>query len=480
MGRKLLCLAILICTVSAPSAPSTSPLPRWELRKGEFYFRVNGAQSFVLGRNPTERTIEAFEKDFGAAAANGEKIVRLHLMHGIPPNGAPGKVDEAWATKWDGVFDAAERHGIAVIPVFTIWAQWNDGSNGEFWHVWKDNPYNAARGGPARSPSDLLQDTACRRQWLAWLGRLVQRWHVHSCIVAWEPISEIDLVTGAAPQTAAAFVEQAALAIRHADPQRRPVTVSHSGIVDWPEVNGCKAVDIVQTHPYGEHPRYLGNLSEMIVDSVRERLRKYGKPVLIGECGLDARPPAKTITLAERASIGIRHALWASVVSGAMNGRMLWWEDGYDKYEHADIAGRYEDAAAPMARFAKGISFKDLKPAEVVLSKNLKGAALASDRLIVGWFRDAQCSPPNWPVRRLSAESITLPKADGKRWSVQFYDTLAGKPMGEAVPVDRLAALAIALPEFSESVALVARCEPPRRALGLLPAEPLSPILAIP
>ena len=218
-------------------------------------------------------------------------------------------------------------------------------------------------------------------------------------------------------------------------------------------------MDIVQTHPYGEHPRYRGNLSEMIVDSVRERLRHYGKPVLIGECGLDARLPAKTITLAERAPIGIRHALWASVVSGAMNGRMLWWEDGYDKYEHADIAGRYADAATPMARFVKGISFQELKPADVMLSKNLKGAALASNKLIIGWFRDAQCNPPDWPVRRVSAEAVTLPKTGGKRWSVQFYDTLTGNPIGEAVTVDRLDALVIALPEFSESIAVIARCK---------------------
>jgi hypothetical protein len=443
--------------MSPSSVQSASPLPSWELRKGEFCFRVNGVPSFVCGRNPTERTIEAFERDFTVAAANGEKIVRLHLMHGIPPNGSAGKGDETWAAKWDRVFDLAERHGIAVIPVFTIWAQWNDGSQGEFWHVWGDNPYNIAHGGPAPSPSDLLRDTECRRQWLAWLGELVQRWRGRTCIVAWEPISEIDLVTGATPHTAAAFAKQAALAIRHADPRRRPVTVSHSGIVDWPEVNKSKAVDIIQTHPYGEHPKYLGNLSEMIVDSVRERLRKYGKPVLVGECGLDARPPAKTITLAERDPIGIRHALWASVVSGAMNGRMLWWEDGYDKYEHADIAGRYEAAAAPMARFVTGISFKDLKPADIMLSQNLKGAALASNKLILGWFRDSQCSPPDWPVRKLTVESFTLPKAGGKRWTLQFYDTLTGQPMGEAVPVDRQAGLVTALPEFSESVAVIAR-----------------------
>jgi hypothetical protein len=456
MGCRLLCLTLLLYGMLPSSAQSAASLPRWQLPKGEFYFRVNGVPSFVLGRNPTERTREAFERDFGTAATNGEKIVRLHLMHGIPPNGAPGQVDEPWAARWDGVLNAAEKQGIAVIPVFTIWAQWNDGSKGEFWHVWNDNPYNVVRGGPARSPNDLLQDTECRREWLAWLGELVQRWQRHPCIVAWEPISEIDLVTGATPQTAAAFARQAAQTIRKADPKRRPVTVSHSGVVDWSEVNGSSGVDIVQTHPYGEHPRYQGNLSEMIVDSVRERLRKYGKPVLIGECGLDARPPAKTLTLAEHAPIGIRHALWASVVSGAMNGRMLWWEDGYDKYEHADIADCYEDAAAPMARFVTGISFKGLKPGEVMLSKNLKGAALASNELIVGWFRDTQCSPPDWPVRRLSGESVNLPKVGGGRWTVQFYDTRSGKPMGPAMPVEGLNGLLIALPEFSESVAFIA------------------------
>lgn len=459
MSRRFVFLIIFICAVIASTAQSNSVLRNWELRKGELYFRVNGVSSFVMGRNPTETTIEAFEKDFGVAAANGEKFVRLHLMHGIPPNGTPGKVDEPWAAKWDSVLGAAGRQGLAVIPVFTVWAQWNDGSKGEYWHVWKDNPYNAAHGGPARSPVDLFHETECRRQWLAWLGELVRRWQRHSCIVAWEPISEIDLVTGATPQTAAAFAEQAARTIRSSDPKHRPVTISHSGIVDWPEVNRSRAVDIVQTHPYGEHPLYMGNLSEMVVDSVRERLRKYGKPVLIGECGLDARPPVNTITLAERATIGIRHALWASVVSGAMNGRMLWWEDGYDKYEHADIAGRYADAATPMARFVKGISFQELKPADVMLSKNLKGAALASNKLIIGWFRDAQCNPPDWPVRRVSAEAVTLPKTGGKRWTVQFYDTLAGNPIGEAVTVDRLDALVIALPEFSESIAVIARCK---------------------
>ena len=90
-----------------------------------------------------------------------------------------------------------------------------------------------------------------------------------------------------------------------------------------------------------------------------------------------------------------------------------------------------------------------------------------SDKLIVGWFRDAQCDPPNWPVRSLKGESVVLPQAAGKRWSVQFYNTLTGKPLGAAVTVDRLQGLGIALPEFSESIAMVARRESPRRSMRL-------------
>lgn len=460
MTRRCPILAVLLAA-SAFARPVLAS-PRWELRRGERCFRVNGRATFVLGRNPTETSVEAFDRGFRDAAAAGEKIVRVHLMHGIPPGGAPGRVDEAWAAQWDRVLDAAERRGIAVIPVFTIWAQWNDGSNGEYWHVWNDNPYNAARGGPAATPADLFRDTACRRAWLGWLGALVRRWQPHPCIVAWEPISEIDLVTGSTPSSAAGFAAEAARVVRAVDPRRRPLTVSLSGIVDWPEVNGSPAVDIVQTHPYGEHPRYAGNLDTMIVDSVRERLRRYGKPVLIGECGLDARPPAKTVTLAGRAVVGIRHALWASVVSGAMNGRMLWWEDGYDKYEHADIAGRYVDAAAPMARFVEGLSFRDLRPADAVPSPGLTGAALAGGGLVVGWFRDTRCGPPEWPVRRVEGEFVTLPGARGGRWSVRFTDARTGGPLGDPVTVDARGALRVALPEFEGSIAFIAKARSER------------------
>ena len=75
----------------------------------------------------------------------------------------------------------------------------------------------------------------------------------------------------------------------------------------------------------------------MIIATVRQRLTRYGKPVLLGECGLDSAPPRATLEVAARAAVGSRHAIWAAVVGGALKGRMLWWQDGYDQFEKVDL-----------------------------------------------------------------------------------------------------------------------------------------------
>ena len=65
---------------------------------------------------------------------------------------------------------------------------------------------------------------------------------------------------------------------------------------------------------------------------------------------------------AARAEVGIRHAIWAAVVSGAMNGRALWWQDGYDQFEKVDLCRHYQQAAAPAALFVRGIDFTGFAP----------------------------------------------------------------------------------------------------------------------
>jgi len=427
----------------------------WQLARGEYYFRVNGVPTLVFGRNLIGNEAQ-FVDYFQQMAQAGERLVRIHLTQSVPWPGPAGEVDAAWAARWERIFDQAAQRGLAVIPVLGVWVDWNNGSNQEAWHDWEKNPFNAALGGPAATPADLFADTPCQQRWLTWVRRLVTRWQSRPEIVAWEIFSEVDLVTGATEASAAAFVTNAARVIRAADGMARPLTVSMSGVKDWPLVFGNPAIEITQVHPYAEVNG--GFLSDLLLVSVHERLRRYGKPVLLGESGLDARPPGDTLTTAERAPVGIRHGIWAGMVSGALNARMLWWEDSY----YPPIVARYQEIAAPAARFVCGMDFTGVRPVEAVISDNLRGAAVGNARFILAWFRDAWCNPPTWPVRKLSHEIISFPDPGGSpSWQVQYVDPASGKLIAQRVITPANGRLVLTLPTFQDAIGIkvVARAD---------------------
>jgi len=440
------------CVLPAPSGDGVAVPqgPRFELRHGENYFRVDGQPAFVLGRNPAGISPKAYDDHFRHAAMAGERFLRIHFTF-IPPQEKVGEIDAAMLGAWDRILDSAEKYGLAVLPVLGVWADWNDGSHGEAWHAWDRNPYNARRGGPAQQPGELFDDTACRRLWLERLESFVQQWSPRRAIVGWEIFSELDLVTGADDARAVDFTERAAAVIRAADPWKRPITASQSGTGEWPRLLHSPALDFVEIHPYAEY--HGGRLDDLILTTVRDRLARYGKPVLIGESGLDSRAPRKTLDAAPRGDIGIRHAIWAAMVSGAMNGRALWWQDGYDQFEKVDLCPQFEQASATAVAFARGVDFSGFKPVPCTLSPGLLGAMIGNDKTRVGWFRDAHCEPPDWPVKPVTGQSVTFDSA-GTEWHAEFFDPATGKSLGESPlpPSDSEARLPI--PEFEGSIAV--------------------------
>ncbi len=370
-------LAILVCHsgLALAQAPSGNLLPV-TLERGESYFRFGGRPSFLLGTNPTGFRLDQFETLLEGAGQSGERVVRIHLTNGRVPRAGPGKVDEDWAMFWDQVFDVAAENGLYVLPVFAVWAEWNEEDSAQGWGA---NPYNARLGGPGANPADLLRDTPTQQLWLEWLGKLVTRWQQRPNILGWEPFSELNLITGASEAEAVDFVESAASVIRATDPLSRPITASLSGIRDWPSLSRSAAMDFIQIHPYANIQPYNGNLDEEILTVVRRRLRQYGKPVFIGESGLDSRAPVDTLTVAPSAPAGINHAIWAAAVSGAMNGRMLWFEDGYDQYHPGvDLRDRYKEASVPVVRFVRDVDYSGFQPIDLASGDDLKGAALGN------------------------------------------------------------------------------------------------------
>lgn len=450
MKSPLLALAFLALApmTRAQDAPAS---PLLELRLGEQYFRSAGRPSFVLGRNPAGMNPKEYDDHFRHAAAAGERFMRIHFTF-IPPNEKAGEIDAGMLQSWDATLDAAEQHGLAVLPVLGVWANWNDGSNKETWHTWDKNPFNAARGGPANRPSELFDDTPCRELWLRRLGTFVRRWSHRRAIVGWEIFSELDLVTGATEESAVEFAERAAAVICAADPWKRPITASQAGINQWPKLLRSPALDFIQIHPYADGA-FGGRLDDLILSTVRARLTEYGKPVLIGESGLNSAPPHGTLDAAPRAEVGIRHAIWAAMVSGAMNGRALWWQDGYDQFEKADLCRHHHNAAATAAAFVRGVDFNGFAPVPCVLSDGLRGAVIGNDKARIGWFRDVRCVPPYWPTQPTSGDTVTV-DATGGSWQAEFFDPVTGKSKGESRITVRDSRLVVVLPEFHGSLAL--------------------------
>ena len=469
-------IAVVVCVLLADVVvrPQVA-VPTITLTPGDFYFSVDGTPSFLLGTNPVGFMTSQFDTLLGQASAN-EKIVRIHLTNGNAPASTtpPGTVDEPWALFWDQVFATAELNGLNVLPVFEVWADWNDTSGPP--QTWANNPYNIANGGPATSPADLLPDTPTRQLWFQYLDTLVRRWEGRSNILGWEIFSELNLITGATETDATGFVEAAAVVIRAADSGGRPVTASLAGILDWPQLSGS-SIDFIQIHPYAN---FDGNLDALILSTVSARRTAYPtKPVFIGESGLDSRTPfvedridpgEETLTLDPEAPIGINQAIWAAAVSGAMTGRMLWFEDGYDVFHVADEFGTpldlrtaYADASAPVASFVAGVDYSGFEPITLTVSADLMGATLGDDDVVLGWVRDVLSVAPDWPAPLLSGQTVTVEvPGQSDDWLVDFYDTNTGDVLLTVdADQDLSGDITMTLPDFQGSIGFQIRAVPP-------------------
>lgn len=449
---------------SAPPPPTPSATPNlppvtWDAPDGVFL--VGGQPRFLFSRNLAAYNMVDFNNLLLMTRNGGSRLARIQVCTytaGSMGYTADGTIDEAWTVQWEKVFATAQKRGVYVWITFTAWFDWNTTN----YNTWGKSPLNKANGGPAASPHDLfVADSATQKIWLKWLTQVVARWQKYPNILIWEPFSELNLAQNVTQAEAVNFAQKTSAAIRAADPARRPIHYSLADMGVWGNLYRSPAIDILAIHPYPPS----GQLDREIITDVRSLLDAYHKPVMIGESGLSAETPdvwEGRLTRAQNASRGLGHAMWAGLVSGALNGRALWWEDGYGIYFPKlswNFLRQNTDIEKPAAAFARDLVFKGFKPIPISFERAplLWGAALGNENTIIAWLRDAACEPPDWPLRPISGQKVSLriPNTHPARWKVDFYDTKAeNKLIGSVIAESINGQIQIPLPAFQDDIAM--------------------------
>jgi hypothetical protein len=440
----------------ATNATTASILfPLLTLKPGDFYFSVDGRTSFIFSRNIAGYHPVDYDTFLDWSKAGGSRVARIQLDSLGMGYTKTGEVDQGWAVQWDQIFDKAQADGIYILPVFSGWFDWNAGSG---YSTWKSNPLNQANGGPVQTPAELFQKgSATQAMWMQWMQSLVKRWQGRKNILAWEIFSEVNLASGVTEPSGIDFVNTAAALIRAADPTR-PVTASLADTGTWPDFYRSTAIDFINIHPYPPSAQ----LDRHIISGVRDYLSTYKRPVLIGESGLNAATPDSAegkISVAENARLGIQHAIWAGVVSGAMNGRALYWEDSFGIYFPSlgiPWMQKYETEELPAVNFVSGVDFSGFQPLASTTSSSVWGAAVGNENMVLGWYRDAGSEPPDWtlqPVVSKQNVTVTVP-GKASNWKVDFFDTRDGTTILNSVAVSQTGStITIPLPDFQDDIA---------------------------
>ena len=79
-----------------PPTSTIPSLPGITLEKGDFYFSVDGRQSFLYSRNPSGYLTNQYKALFALSSTGGSRLVRLHLDNFGMGYTNTGGVDEAW------------------------------------------------------------------------------------------------------------------------------------------------------------------------------------------------------------------------------------------------------------------------------------------------------------------------------------------------------------------------------------------------
>ncbi len=382
------------------------------------------------------------------AGINYIRIWMWHHAFGIEwDKGDRGRyrLDNAW--RLDRVLGEAERRGVFVMlcfdyhGIFEVKPDYWGGNN-----FWPRHPYNAANGGPCQTQNDFFTNDEAKRLYARRVRYMVARWSAFPNLLAWEFFNEIDNEYAYVKHDdVVAWHADMGRQLRSIDPYKHLVSSSFTGGSERPDLFALPEMDFAQYHSYNEkHP------ARMTAEKSARFFDKYRKPFFVSEYGTDWKGWKPDTDPHFRA---LHQAIWSGVFTGAAGTGMTWW---WESIHAANLYNHWSALSAFLAgtRIGRG----DMRPAkfESVETAAIPFGVAARDEALV-WLLDRGC---DWPDGAMAAEpqevagakARLLGVADGP-WSVEWWNTLTGKPVANGEVIAKAGALELEPPTFQADIA---------------------------
>lgn len=414
---------------------------RQSARNASYLEHSTGEPFFAIGENlcmyEKREGTYYYERILPKLAANGANYVRLWQEYYVPRDlsivagagdgdftGFPletqatglGRYDLESAWRLDNVAAQCERLDIYYQIAFEMTVWWQPRQK----HRWPRNPYNAANGGPCKTPEDYFTDPAARELVRRRLRYSVARWGWSPHLAAWELWNEVDNNYNFNSEANTAWHREMAAYLKEIDPWAHLITTSwrDPGMFSLPDI------DIVQGHSYWD-AEY--DAAEYALQDTDHLMSPYGKPYFFGEQGIGNSVGAMKFDPEGR---HFHDSIWATALSGAAGTGLYWWWHNY--VEGLDLYHHYK----PLAAFLKGEDLAARKWTRAELTRpnlpvSLKLYGLvASDRALL-WihdtlgFRVIDGKPVQGPPQNGASLNVKG-LADGE-YTIEWWDTQRGE-----------------------------------------------------
>ena len=406
-----------------------------------------------------------------------------------------GRYNTANAWKLDRLLDVSRRNGIYINLVLDSHGKLSFRSDQE----WNDNPMNtkgafaSANGAILNDPADYWVDFEAMKMNHRRNRYIAARWGADPNVFAFEFWSEVDLCERAWQRQSQGYMQawhrNAAKELASMSQAVRlfstHVCGNGSNTYGWRETT-CKLPEM--THIVSDAYR---SPSINYVDQTRnqtERLKEFGKPLLVTEFGGTAFGSGESNIVGD-----IHSGLWASLFLGQSGSPALWWHDFVhirDHYKHyygfsefmrknslsmkggnvyaESIAPRLPYAGAePLCAVAGKLPSKVTnKYAKVFSFIGLPASyhtafVSPAPEMVFGWIYNKayMLSYPETLSGIPFAESVVLPLALAKpgRYSVTFYDTMTGAETHSSVFETESGQVFLTVPPFRVDTAFAVR-----------------------